>query len=386
VRLHLAAASLLLTAASCAGGRPPALPPILPLSPVWKTLVGDFVQPPLAADGRRLYVATRDGAVRALELDTGAVAWKVDDAPGVLAAAGGVLLVRAEGGTVRSLQPRTGGVRWTTETGVTGLLPPTVDGDRALVAGTGLACLDLATGHVLWTDRSGADITAPPVVAGERILTGESDGALRSRDRATGVPVWSAKTGGAALEAPPLVDLGRRRAYLGTMDRRIVQVNLENGDTGWRWRVGADVADHGLLLPNRVLFVSYDAVLYSLRPGGNLDWRAPLPSRPLSGPVVVDGYVVVACLENVIVAVAPETGRRAGSFRTPVEIRTPPLFVGSRLVIGLRDRSVVAFVTAGAAPEPAASPEAPPATPSSPPATTPPPGPPASVEPPPPGR
>ena len=39
--------------------------------PAWKTLLGDFVAPPLAADGRRVYVATRDGAVRALDPATG---------------------------------------------------------------------------------------------------------------------------------------------------------------------------------------------------------------------------------------------------------------------------------------------------------------------------
>ncbi len=192
-----------------------------------------------------------------------------------------------------------------------GPLPPLIDGDRALVAGPGLACLELATGRVLWTDRAGAEITAPPVIAGARILTGEKDGTLRSRDRATGTPSWTRTIGGALL-APPLVDAARRRVYLGTTDKRIVEVKLGDGDEGWSWTVGADVADHGLLLPGRVLFASYDAVLYSLHFGGNLDWRAALPSRPLSGPILVNGDVVLACLENEIIAIAPESGRRAG--------------------------------------------------------------------------
>jgi len=387
VRLHLAASSLLL-AAACAGARPPVRPPLLPLSPAWKTLVGDFVQPPLAADSRRIYVATRDGVVRALDPATGEIAWKAPGAPGVLAAADGFVLARAEDGTLRSLHPRTGAVRWTADTGLPGAVPPVFDGERVFVAGPGLACLELATGRVLWTERSGSEITAPPVIAGGRVFTGEKDGALRSRDRANGVPSWSVATGGPLL-APPLVDPKRKRLYVGTTGKRILEVSLDDGDTGWRWAVGADVVDHGLLVPGRVLFASYDAVLYALRPGGNLDWRAPLPSRPISGPLLMNGYVVIACLENEIVAVAPETGRRAGTFRTPAEIRTPPLFVGGRVVVGLRDRSVVGYVPAGVAVEPAAEPPAPPAPP------TPSPGPgapaaapaaPPPVEPPPPGR
>jgi len=332
--------------------------------------VGEFVQPPLAADGKRLYVATRDGAVRALDPATGEIAWKAEGVPGVLAAADGVVLVRAEDGTVRSLQPRTGAVRWSAQTGVPGSLPPLIDGDRALVAGPGLACLELATGRVLWTDRTGAEITAPPVLAGARILTGEKDGAVRSRDRATGAPSWSTATGG-ALVAPPLVDTARRRAYLGTTDKRILEVKLKDGDRGWSWTVGADVAHHGLLLAGRVLFASYDAVLYSLHPGGNLAWRAALPSRPLSGPILVNGGVVLACLENEIIAIAPEDGRRTGTFRTPAEIRTPPLFVGGHIVVGLRDRSVVAYAPAGTLTEPAPATEEPAEPKAAPPAAAP---------------
>ena len=204
-------------------------PPLLPLTPAWKTLLGDFVTAPLATDGRRVYVATRDGAVRALDPATGAVAWKAEGLPGRLSAADGVLLVRGEDGTLWSLQPRTGAVRWKTETGVAGTLPAVVDGDRALVAGRGLAAVDLASGRVLWSDASGAETTAPPVAAGSRLLAGEADGTLRCRDRATGSSLWTLRTAGALL-APPLVDEARRRLYLGTSDKRILEVSLDKGE------------------------------------------------------------------------------------------------------------------------------------------------------------
>ncbi len=58
-----------------------------------------------------------------------------------------------------------------------------------------------------------------------------------------------------------------------------------------------------------MLFASFDAVLYALRRNGNLAWRASLPSRPLSGPLLAGEYLIVACLENELVAIAPETGR-----------------------------------------------------------------------------
>ena len=357
---------LALLLSGCAAKPPAKGPPLFPFTASWKTLLGDFVVAPLAMDGRRVYVASHDGAVRALDPPTGAVIWKAEGLPGRLSAADGVVLLRGEDGTLSSLQPRAGGVRWKTETGVGGTLPAVVDGDRAFVAGKGLAAVEIASGRILWKDESGTETTAPPVTLGPRLFAGEADGTLRCRDRATGVSLWGLRTGRALL-APPLIDEGRRRLYLGTTDKRILEVSIDKGEPGWAWRVGADIAHPGLLLPGRVLFASYDAVLYSLHRGGNLAWRGPLPSRPLSPPLPVGRYLLVACLENELVALAPDTGKRAGIFRTPAEIRTPPIVAADLVVLGLRDRSVIAYAAAGSSAPPPEQRE-PPAMPVVPPA------------------
>ena len=68
---RLAPLLALLLLAGCASRRPAPKAPLFPLTAAWKTLLGDFVVSPLAADARRLYVATRDGVVRALDPATG---------------------------------------------------------------------------------------------------------------------------------------------------------------------------------------------------------------------------------------------------------------------------------------------------------------------------
>ena len=366
------------------GGRRVASPPLFPLSPAWKAVLPDFILPPLAADSRRAFVATRDGAVQALDQESGAVLWKADGVSGRLTAGDGTLVVRGADGTVWSLHPRSGDVRWKFDSAVPGELPAIIDAGRVLVAGRGLAALDLASGTLVWSESSPADVTAPPVAAGARLLVGEADGTLRCRDRATGVSLWTYRAKG-PLVAPPLVDERRRTLYLGTTDRRIQELSLDRGRAGWRWKVGADIRNPGLLLEDRVIFASFDAVLYALHRGGNLAWRAPLPSRPLSGPLLVGNYILVVCLENDLVGFARDTGTRAGSLRTSAEIRTPPILSGRSILVGLRDRSVVAYRMPG---RPAATPErgAPDTPPPTEPPATPPHRSPSQVEPPGPDR
>jgi outer membrane protein assembly factor BamB len=350
-------AILLLVLFSACGGRPAPRLPLFPLTAAWTVSLEDFTVSPLAADSRQVYVATRDGALTAVDLATGEARWRVPDVAGTPAATDGRVVVRGATGTVYSLRPRDGAPRWTVDTGVAGTLPATLDRDRLYVAGQGLVALDAAAGERLWTRPVAAAITAPPVATASRLLVGDADGFLRCLDRATGTELWSQPTGGPVL-APPLVDERHGRVYLGTTDQRVVEFTLDRGKRGWAWPVGADVQAGGLLLPGRVVFAAFDDVLYALARGGNLAWRAPLPSRPLGAPALVRSYVVVVCRENEIVGFTAAAGRPSGSLRTAAEIRTPLLVAGSRVVVGLRDRTVVAY----------ALPETPaPATPAEPP-------------------
>jgi len=301
------------------------------------------VEGALASDRRHLFAITRDGIVRAFDPATGRVLWQSEQRSGTLAASETGLILRLVDGTVKSLTPAQGTVQWEAASGIVGDLPPALHGDRVFIAGKGMAALDISTGRVIWSAPADPTVTAPPVAAGSRLLAGEEDGRLRCRDRASGVSLWRLRTGSALL-APPVVDPEQRRLYLGTTDRRILEVGLEKGKKGWAWKVGADVECPGLIHERRVLFTAFDAVLYALnRSNGNLAWRAPLPSRPLSSPMPVGTAVLVAGAEFILEglyalkkisrnqelgyhAEAPKPSRaEAGSEETPLGPRRRPL-------------------------------------------------------------
>ena len=302
----------------------------------------DPIEGPLASDGGRIFVATQGGRVRGLDRFTGATLWEVAGRPGALALAGKVLALRQADGVVWSMNPDDGSARWKTESGVTGTLPPAVTADRIMIAGEGLAALDAASGRVVWSAMDARATTAPALTATSVVL-GEADGHIRGRDLATGKLLWSHATA-RALQAAPVAD-DHGRILVGTTDRRFLSLDGSGGEVSWTWRLGADVQHAAALFERLVLFATHEDVLYALgRGNGHLAWRAALPSRPLSGPVLFGDAVLVACHgarpgETFLIGFDARTGERQGDFKVPGEARTPPLLVEDRVYIGLRDRA-----------------------------------------------
>lgn len=351
-------------AAACAARIEPA-PSLFPMAQVWIAPLDAHIRGPLASDGQRLFVATGDGTLRGLDLLTGAAVWRVERRPGVLAAREGLLVARDADGTVWAIDPATGSARWKTETGIAGPLPAVFDGDRVVVAGEGLALLDAGSGAVVWTIPKEPKAGAAPVAAGPCLLVPEESGTLRCREPGTGRSIWTYESGGPLYASPRVDDDGR--VLLGTSARMFVALDLEKGRRHWRWKLGADVRQSPALLADQVVFASHEAVIYSLRRGGgNLAWRATLPSRPLAPPLLLGKGVIVSCYgsrpsENLLVGIDGRNGKRIGELRTPAEVQGQPLLLGDRLYLPLRDLRVAAFQLA--APSDADTPTPPPGAP-----------------------
>jgi len=328
-------------ASSCS--RRLATPPVLfPVQEAWKVPGDAGLLTPIVTDGERLFCARGDGSVEAFALAGGRKLWRRNVGAGFLNAGAGALILRDEDGGVRRLDPHSGAQVWSVASGVDGRAPVVIDGDLVLVAGAGLVALAAADGTTVWRATDGVDVSSAPVASGARLFVGEEDGTLRCRDRATGLTLWALKTG-SALRAPALIQ--DDRLLVGTRDGRFLAVSTDKGRVEWRWKVGADVADAAIAFARgAVIFASYENVLYALdRGNGHLRWRAPLPSRPLASPLLVGNAVIVACEEVEVVAFDARTGRRLGAATVAAEMRTPPLLAGDRLLLGLRDRTIVSY-------------------------------------------
>ena len=301
---------------------------------------------------RRVYTATADARIVALDAQTCAPVWSREigysgfSSPAV---ADGLVYVgtsEALSGTFFALDAATGDVRWTADMpgGVTGA--PSVAGGRVAVAtGTGaLHVLDAATGASLWSRASATTMAAltttaiaggvvyfsssatvkafqastgkqlwtralrgygvPPVVADGRVYV-TSGGALHALDAVTGNPLWSSSVGGDQLR-PPAAAYGR----LYTSDTHHAYA-IEAGTGRFLWiadlpSAGAAVAattSVGPVVANRVVYLpsSFDSTLYALNATtGTLVWTGDLGGQTWRSIAVANGslYANVAYREG----------------------------------------------------------------------------------------
>jgi outer membrane protein assembly factor BamB len=165
----------------------------------WTFRPGTSISGPTVADGT-VYLADGIGAVRALELATGAELWQSrtlrSSETTTLAVAEGRVFVGAQGGELLALDAKSGAELWRVSIAPDGGLGnPSVAGGIVYVGSdVGLTAVRAMTGDIVWRADLGGDPTATAVVANGIVYVGPSadadHGQLWAIDAATGRVVW----------------------------------------------------------------------------------------------------------------------------------------------------------------------------------------------------
>jgi len=344
----LVALALLLAACTRAPSTPLRL---FPLEAVWQTPLEGPVVGPLATDGARVFASAEGAGLVALDSGTGDLVWREPALEGRLAASAEALYLLAPTGELWCLDPLNGRRRWKVDTGVSDAQAPVVAADRVVVVGQGAAAFEALAGRPLWAVSDGETVTAQPAVGSGMVVTTEAGGRLHARDLESGASLW-VRTLGPELVAPPAVDASGR-VFIGTLERSFLSLDgRKEGKTRWRWSVGTAIHHAARPVGNRVAFASLENVLYLMKSGGGaMVWRQGLPGRPLAGPTLVGGVLVLATQEGYLLGFQADSGRGLGNLRLEGEVAAPPIVVGDRFVAALRTRAVVAVAISGAPPD-----------------------------------
>ena len=281
----------------------------------------------VASDVRRglVYAGGRDGALLALDLDRGEVAWEhqlagaIGDGP-VLLADEPLLLIGTANGTLTAFDVEARAPRWSYETQGAMVTAPIVVEGVVYVANSRdqVFALDVRTGAWRWQyeqpfqkdftirGRAGlahVDDGDPSIPEGGMVITGFDSGKVVAIGASSGEPLWI--TGVAAAGATTFVDAD------GTpwIDRQAGEVVVSGESTGVYGLALADGAQRwfrpvrgaGSVVGARdgtLVFASSLEGVHAIERGGRLRWRQQQDPGVLTAPVIVDDVVYVGHSET----------------------------------------------------------------------------------------
>lgn len=238
-----------------------------------------------SADGRGLAVfGSGDGAVRAVDAETGAQRWRFDTGRRIRATpaiADGVAYIGGGDGRLYALDVASGEPIWIFETAGVGLDAADFGFDRtqiqssaAVADGTvyfgsrdaSLYAVDAATGIERWHLTDGTSwVVASPAVRRDLVISGRSsNGRVRAVDARTGEERWAVETGGPVFSDPVLVD---ETVYVGSGSGWVYALAAADGAERWKFRTGRAIYGGPVVADGRLYVGSDDGTLYALQAG-----------------------------------------------------------------------------------------------------------------------
>lgn len=336
---------------------------------LWTTSIGsgsstDRVKLVPSVHGGRVYVANREGVVKALDSGSGRVIWSVEkeglEISGGPGAGEGLVLVGTSNGEVVALSEQDGSEKWRARVSSEVLSVPkagmgmvvvhTIDGK--------LYAMDATNGKMAWVyDRSIPVLTlhgnSSPIISGSAVICGFANGKLIAFDIKSGQQLWAStiavSTGRSELERMVDIDgdpvLQNGMVYVATYQGQLAAVSEDSGDVIWRRKLSSYA---GLGADDENLYVSdAEDKVWAIDPKNSSSlWKqSKLHGRKLSAPAVLGKYILVGDFEGYLHWMSPEDGQLLARSRVGDEpISTPPVIDGNVAYV-LGDGGELAAIT-----------------------------------------
>jgi outer membrane protein assembly factor BamB len=341
----------------------PDKPEALKLFPVAVAWRQPLTAPPGLApayDAATAYIPLKTGGLIAVAIRDGVTRWTLEKAPVILPPVvdSGRLYLVADG-TLDARNVTDGQPIWRAATKGTVSAP--------LVARAGWVILALDNGDVMalkgdtgehvWQLELGATVRTEPLIVGDRLYLAPEGSGLLAVDLVSGKKVWERDLGATVNSIAAHAGV----VCAGTTGRMLYGVDEKRGEVKWKWRIGGDVIGRPAFDDETAYVVSMDNTIraFALRDGAQR-WREALAFRPLSGPIRVEGSLLIASFSPAIRGYLTKDGKRDGAFNLPISERSAPAappafvkrasFIDDEIVMTTLDGEIIAMrrVTMGA--------------------------------------
>ena len=371
----IVAAALAVSSCSWFGGDDDELKPIelvkiepkIEVDKLWSVKLGDgaeylrlALQP--ASDGNRVFAASRDGNVLAVDPVSGKAIWRTELETDLSAGPGvgdGIVVVTAANGYLVALDADSGDEMWRTNIAGESLARPLIEDGLvvALTIDNRLRAVSAFDGTERWiVEKSTPSLTmrgsAAPVLAGNTVVAGFDNGRLVAVDLAEGDELWD------KMISPPAgrSDLER----LADIDGQISVVGQDIYASGYHGAIAAIAVESGQMLWarevssfegvsadwNNLYTVDEEGVVIALtRRTGDESWRnTTLIRREPTVPVPYQTTVVVGDLDGYVHFFSNFDGDPVARVRPGSSaVSVGPIVVGERLLVQGDDGKLTAY-------------------------------------------
>ncbi|MEH6470773.1 MAG: outer membrane protein assembly factor BamB [Halopseudomonas sp.] len=316
---------------------------------LWSTKIGDGLgskyhqlTPQILAS--RIFAVDHEGAVYAVDRETGAKVWQQElDLPvsGGVGVGDGRVVVTSYDGQIIALSALDGVEVWRERLTSEAIAAAQLSSGLAVVQTIDgrLSAFDTQIGQLRWSYSAQEPVltlrgTSTPLIVGEQVFAGFSSGKVVALALGSGDVVWETRVASSQgrTELERMVDIdgslihSNGLVYASSYQGRVAAIAMQDGRRVW----SESLSSYRSLAQNaQSLYAVNDegaVVAFDKRSGTELWKQDALYFRQLSSPVVVDGVVAVGDYQGYLHFIDPADGHFVGRYQpSSSSIVSPPL-------------------------------------------------------------
>ncbi|HWG64792.1 MAG TPA: PQQ-binding-like beta-propeller repeat protein [Streptosporangiaceae bacterium] len=278
----------------------------------WSATTGGALDSSPAVDSSAglVVVGSNDGKVYAFSEKTGAVVWTATTGGPVTSSpliSGGVVYVGSNDHKLYALAEKTGTVAWTASVpGAIGSSPALDPANSTIVVGDGTGAVTAfqagaTSATQIWQHQAGGAVDNSPLISGGSVFIGSADGTVVALKESSGASTWSRSLGSAVTGA---MAYQNGLLYVGTANSKLSALSTMSGSTSWSDVLAGPVT--GVSVTGGMLFTeSSNGTVTGLRIHGEVVWLAKTGAGLVGTPVIVDNAVFVGGEDRALYCYTP---------------------------------------------------------------------------------
>lgn len=298
-----------------------------------------------------VFVGNNNKMVYSLDVETGAINWKISVEGEVHATPvlwGGAVWVGTDQGYLYKLDPRTGEVLGRVVYGGNAIegTPMPLNEHLLVPAGKELHYVDINSLDDIWTYDAGSNIVASPAVhdisdgTASAVFISTTNGKVICLDN-SGSDLWSysPSNGGAFYSSPCVVN--NNFLYIGNDNGYLYCLNTDDGSEKWAFKTNGMIHSSPINVGGNVMVGSNDRNFYSVdSASGKLRWKIETTDHVFSSPAVDNQFVYFAGFDGYIYCIDIIYGIEKWKVKTFGLIKASPTVYNNAVYVGSYDKNL----------------------------------------------